>query len=122
MAIKHENCKKWYVYAIECEDNSIYIGQTSDLTNRWIKHVTGKGAYWTKRHKPLRLFHFKQVNTLKDALIKEREWKTTSGRRKLRKILSENSGSQAGEPAEELLKRILEEKAKLEGGKKKKKR
>jgi hypothetical protein len=39
----------WYVYAIECNDGSLYVGQTEDLRQRWLQHVGGKGADWTKK-------------------------------------------------------------------------
>src|SRR5690554_1359977 len=40
---------KYFVYCLECEDGSIYIGQTSNLEKRWHQHLEGKGAEWTKR-------------------------------------------------------------------------
>jgi predicted GIY-YIG superfamily endonuclease len=58
--------------------------------NRWLRHSTGKGADWTKRHKPVRLFHFEKVKTLKAAMAKEKEWKKSTGRKRLKKILSES--------------------------------
>ena len=106
-----EDKSKWYVYAIECSNNSVYIGQTEDLQNRWKQHLSGKGAEWTKKYKPIRLFYCEKLDSLKDALLRERALKKTTGRRFLKNVLS---GSQTGEPAEELLKRILAKKAKLQ--------
>ena len=97
MIKKPKKIKKWYVYAIECDNNSVYIGQTFDLANRWILHCTGKGADWTKKHKPVRLFHFETVNSFIDAFHKEKEWKTSNGRRKLKKILLESDGKNIAE-------------------------
>lgn len=34
----------FYVYAIRCDNDSIYIGQTDDLQRRWNEHVTGRHA------------------------------------------------------------------------------
>jgi putative endonuclease len=100
---------KWHVYAIECSNGSIYIGQAKDILGRWKQHQSGNGAKWTKKYRPLRLFYYEQLNSLKDALQREKQLKTTTDRRFLKKILS---GSQAGEPASELLKRISLEREK----------
>ncbi len=35
---------EFYVYAIKCDDGSVYIGQTYNIPRRWNEHVTGKGA------------------------------------------------------------------------------
>jgi predicted GIY-YIG superfamily endonuclease len=125
MATKLKNKTNWYVYAIECENNSVYIGQTHDVMNRWRQHLSGRGAEWTKKYKPVRLFYTERLNSLKKAMSREKELKTSTGRRMLKKKLLDYLGSNlsagqagAGEQAEELLRRILEEKTKLEAGKK----
>jgi putative endonuclease len=110
--------KTWFVYAIECENSSVYIGQTKDVLNRWNQHNTGKGAEWTKKYKPVRLFYLEHMVSLKKAMSREKELKKSTGRKMLKKKLTEYLGSYTGEPAEVLLKRILEEKAKSEGVKK----
>ena len=93
----------WYVYAIECSNGSVYIGQAKDILSRWKKHQSGNGARWTKKYKPVCLFYYEQLDTLKEALKREKELKTTTGRRFLKKILI---GSQSGDPTSELLIRI----------------
>jgi len=47
---------KCYVYVIECEDNSLYIGQTLDLIKRWEQHISEQGANWTKSHKCIQTY------------------------------------------------------------------
>ncbi len=41
----------YYTYMIRCEDNSIYTGITNNVENRLKKHISGKGAKYTKTHK-----------------------------------------------------------------------
>ncbi|MDP8220359.1 MAG: HsdR family type I site-specific deoxyribonuclease, partial [Candidatus Stygibacter frigidus] len=72
---------KYFTYVIECEDGSLYIGQTSNLMNRWEQHVTGKGADWTKSHKPLRIIHHEVFLTREEAVRREKELKTGFGRK-----------------------------------------
>lgn len=47
--------KPWFLYLIECQDNSIYAGITVDVARRYALHVSGKGARYTRSHPPRRL-------------------------------------------------------------------
>jgi putative endonuclease len=95
----------WFVYAILCSNKSVYIGQAKDILARWQQHKKGRGAQWTKKYPPTALIYFEEVDSLVAAIRRERELKTTTGRRMLKRIAQE-CGSQAGEPAEKLLERI----------------
>lgn len=108
---------KWFVYAILCNNGSIYIGHTNNLIQRWRRHKKGSGAQWTKKHQPLNLFYFEELDSQENALLRERELKKTTGRRMLRRLLErigQQIGSQAGEPAEKLLERIKNERLRQE--------
>ena len=79
----------WYLYAIECCNGSVYVGQTIDLPHRWKQHVTGKGgARWTKKHPPVRLFYFETIGSFKEAWHRERALKKSTSRNKLKKVLA----------------------------------
>lgn len=45
----------WFLYLIECEDLSIYTGIAVDVEKRFAKHLSGKGAKYTRSHPPKRL-------------------------------------------------------------------
>lgn len=45
----------WYVYLIECTDGSLYAGITTDVERRFAQHLAGKGARYTRSHRPLRV-------------------------------------------------------------------
>lgn len=45
----------WHVYMIECVDNTIYTGIAIDVQARFAAHVAGRGAKYTRSHKPKRL-------------------------------------------------------------------
>jgi putative endonuclease len=47
--------KPWFLYMIECQDNSIYTGITLDVAARYAAHVSGKGARYTRSHPPKKL-------------------------------------------------------------------
>jgi putative endonuclease len=42
----------WFLYVIECEDGSLYTGIAVDAQARYEKHLAGKGARYTRSHKP----------------------------------------------------------------------
>lgn len=43
----------WYIYILQCSDNSYYIGITNNLEKRLKVHNTGKGAKYTKTRLPV---------------------------------------------------------------------
>lgn len=45
----------WFLYIVECEDGSLYTGIALDPQARFEAHVAGKGARYTRSHRPLRL-------------------------------------------------------------------
>lgn len=66
---------KWFIYAMECEDGSVYIGQTVNLANRWKQHSSGRGARWTRLHKPVQIFYYEEALSYKEAWHRERDLK-----------------------------------------------
>jgi len=86
----------FYVYAIKCDDGSIYIGQTDDLQKRWYDHVSGQGADWTKKHKPEYIVHHEIYSTREEAVKREKELKTGFGRKWLKGEIESGRARQAG--------------------------
>jgi putative endonuclease len=41
--------KQWYVYILECMDNSFYTGVTNDLDKRMQTHAKGKGSKYIRQ-------------------------------------------------------------------------
>ena len=87
---------EFYVYVIKCDDNSLYIGQTDNIPRRWNEHVTGKGADWTKKHRPIYIPHYETFTSREDAVAREKELKTTAGRRWIKKQIEQGTARQAG--------------------------
>ncbi|MBU9402293.1 GIY-YIG nuclease family protein [Burkholderia multivorans] len=42
----------WFLYLIECVDDSVYTGITTDVAARFDEHAAGKGARYTRSRKP----------------------------------------------------------------------
>lgn len=52
-----------WVYILECEDDYIYVGETTRLYGRFHEHNTGKGGKNTSLHKPETLVGLYRVNS-----------------------------------------------------------
>ncbi|MCK0131474.1 HsdR family type I site-specific deoxyribonuclease [Flavobacteriaceae bacterium F08102] len=87
---------EFYTYAILCNNDSIYIGQTNNLQKRWELHLRGKAAEWTKKYHPVELFFYETFNSREESVKREKELKLTSGRRFLRRKLNSDSARQTG--------------------------
>ena len=81
------------MYAILCDDNSLYIGFTNDLSRRWREHQAGSAARWTKKHRPQRIAYFEPVPSRQAAMQMERRWKTSSGRKRLKRLVEESKAT-----------------------------
>jgi len=73
----------WYLYILECNDRSLYTGVTNDIPNRLEKHNTGKGAKYTRSHRPVKLVYFEECGSESDALKREIEIKSWPREKKL---------------------------------------
>ena len=43
----------WYIYILECSDNTLYTGITTDVNRRLSEHNSGKGAKYTRTRRPV---------------------------------------------------------------------
>jgi predicted GIY-YIG superfamily endonuclease len=88
----------WFVYALECDDGSLYIGQTEDLRQRWLQHTAGKGGSWTKAHPPQRVAYWERQPSREAAVEREKWLKTGFGRKWLKKEIAAIARTQTGDP------------------------
>ena len=73
----------FYVYMLLCSDGSFYTGYTRDLDARTKLHQNGKGAKYTKAHKPQKLAYIELFDSRSKAMKREREIKKLSHQQKL---------------------------------------
>ena len=85
-----------HTYMIECEDGSLYTGWTNNLEKRFAMHVAGKGAKYTRSHKPVRIVYDEISDTPQQAQKREYQIKRLSHAQKLALIKqSDNHGQQS---------------------------
>lgn len=73
----------YFVYMLECQDQSFYIGTTNDIEKRFLAHLSGKGASYTRSHKPVRIVYTQELESKSLALKREYELKQLSHTQKL---------------------------------------
>ncbi len=75
-----ESSEDWFVYILECGDQSLYTGCTTDPERRLAEHQSGRGAKYTAARRPLRLVYVENQPDRSAAL--RREWAIKQMRRK----------------------------------------
>jgi putative endonuclease len=80
----------FYVYILLCMDGSFYTGYTSDLPERTRQHENGKGARYTKSHRPKKVAYVEVFGTRSSAMKRERAIKKLTHQQKHALILSQS--------------------------------
>ena len=77
----------FFVYILECNDNTLYVGSTIDLDKRLKQHNHSKsGAHYTKIRRPVKLRYSENLGSLKEARAREAEIKRWNREKKLELI------------------------------------
>jgi putative endonuclease len=79
----------FYVYILLCMDGSFYTGYTKDVDERMRQHENGKGAKYTKAHRPQKLAYVEVFGTRSSAMKRERAIKKLSHQQKQALVLSQ---------------------------------
>ena len=80
----------YYVYILECNDNTLYTGYTNDLNKRISTHNSGKGAKYTRGRIPVKLVYSQEFSDKIEAQRRERAIKKLTRIDKLKLILEKN--------------------------------
>lgn len=72
----------WFTYILLCEDGSYYTGSTNNIEKRLKDHTNGKGARYTKSHKPVKIVYKERFATKSKALKREAEIKSWTRKKK----------------------------------------
>jgi len=81
----------FYVYAIQNNNDKIYIGQSSDLEKRLKRHngilKNKKGSFTNKNKGVWKLVYREEFETRKEAVAREKQLKSFRGREFIRKMI-----------------------------------
>jgi putative endonuclease len=81
----------YYVYVILCVDGSFYTGYTKNIDTRIKLHESGKGARYTKMHKPQKIAYLELFDARAQAMKREKQIKKLSHQQKLNLISSRST-------------------------------
>ncbi len=89
---------EYFVYILRCADDSLYTGITTDPERRIKAHNAGKGAKYTRSHRPVTLAYLERLPDKSAALKREAQIKKLSRAEKEKiikgcKITPSNSAS-----------------------------
>ena len=71
----------FFVYVLYSKSfNKIYIGQTNNLENRMVWHNEKASKGYTLKFRPWKIIYFEELDSRKNALIREKQLKSSKGR------------------------------------------
>ena len=62
--LKPTENKQYFVYVLECENNSIYVGVAIDINKRFKQHIGGYAAKFTEENKPIKIIETMPTHTI----------------------------------------------------------
>lgn len=80
--------EKHFVYILLTERGTLYCGYTDDVEKRFEKHLSGKGAKYTKANKPVKIVYTKEFPTKSEAMKEEYRIKKTLSKEEKLKLIS----------------------------------
>lgn len=87
----------YFVYILECENSSFYIGYTNDLERRFQAHCEGRAAKYTRSFKPKRIAAHWEFGSKSEAMKTEAKLKQLSRQQK-EQLVSRKSVDDAHKP------------------------
>lgn len=80
----------YFVYILECQDKTLYIGITTDLARRVDEHngVLSGGAKYTRARRPVKIVYVEEFTNRSDAQQREYALKKLSRTEKLQLIFT----------------------------------
>jgi putative endonuclease len=82
-----KECVQYFVYVLQCTDDSLYVGSTNNREKRLKQHKELKsGAHYTKIRRAVILKYTETLKTLKEARAREAEIKSWKRNKKLELI------------------------------------
>lgn len=84
------------VYVILCKGGSFYTGYTKNINTRVKLHESGKGARYTRTHKPEKVAYVELFESRVKAMRREKEIKKLTHQQKLSLVNSQSTQKNDG--------------------------
>jgi putative endonuclease len=79
----HVNLSKYYVYIVNCNDNTFYCGYSNNVEKRVDAHNKSLGAKYTKIRLPVKLVYTECFDSKSEAMKREYQIKQLTRQQKL---------------------------------------
>lgn len=79
----------YYTYILQCADGTLYTGYAAEINQRVAAHNNGKGSKYTRGRLPVTLVYYEELDTKKEALLRERQIKKLDRIGKIKLIQAE---------------------------------
>ncbi len=76
----------YFTYILLTKNNTLYCGYTDNVEKRFKKHLSGKGAKYTRANKPVKIVYKHRFRTKSEALKEEARIKKLTKKEKLKLI------------------------------------
>lgn len=73
----------FFLYILRCSGNSLYVGVTASLKERFIEHNSGTGSKFTKDNRPQEIVYIEEYPTLSETRKREYQLKGWSRAKKM---------------------------------------
>ena len=71
------------MYILLCENDNLYTGSTKYLERRYKQHLSGEGANFTRKHKPIKIAYTEEFSRIDHAFYREKQVQRWSHEKKL---------------------------------------
>jgi len=79
----------YWVYILQCANNTYYTGYTNDLTKRYEAHLRGKASKYTRSFKPVRIAQSWEIKGDKSLAMKMERYIKKLSRMEKEKIIAQ---------------------------------
>jgi putative endonuclease len=76
----------YHIYILQCSDDSLYTGITTNVTRRFEEHKNKTAAHYTRAHNAVKIVYTEECPNRSTALKREAEIKKWSREKKLAMI------------------------------------
>ena len=90
--------RDWFIYILQCADNTLYTGVATDVQARLATHNAGKGAKYTRGRLPVALLYQESADSQGAALQREHAIKQLRAADK-RRLIATQSQNKPPSPA-----------------------
>jgi len=73
----------WFLYVIQCSDESLYTGITTNISRRLKEHNAKKGAFYTQNKTPVKIVYQEPMAGQSEARKREAQIKRLTRKEKL---------------------------------------